>query len=320
MKRLAAEPFKRRTLSFYRYVILEHPEKLRDELFESWNKLGVLGRVYLAHEGINAQISIPEPKLDELRKQLDATAEFKNVPFKIAIEEPNTSFWKLVIKVRKQIVADGLSIDSYDITNVGKHLDAKEFNEAIESGATVVDMRNKYESDIGHFASAVTPTSQRFIDELPEVLEKLADKKDEKILLYCTGGIRCEKASAYLRHHGFKDVNQLHGGIIQYKHDIEQIGLESKFLGKNYVFDGRMAEAVTSDVLGKCFTCGTNADSYDNCANDLCHALFIQCASCKEKMFGACSTECSKIAALPIEEKKKLRQGKKATFKVLSST
>lgn len=319
LQKLAAEPFARQTVSFYRYVSIENPQVLRDQLFLEWENLGVLGRVYLASEGINAQISVPRPKLETFRKLIDAHLLFANVEFKLAIEEPATSFWKLTIKVRKQIVADDLDPQSYDLSNVGTHLNAQEFNAAMDRGAIVVDMRNKYESDIGKFENAIAPNSQTFGDELQEVIELLRNKKDEKVLLYCTGGIRCEKASAFLKHNGFNDVSQLYGGIINYKHEIEQSGLESKFKGKNFVFDGRMAEAVTPDVLGKCFTCKAPADTYDNCSSDLCHALFIQCAECKKSTLGACSPECRTIAALPTEERIKIRKGRKAQFKILSS-
>lgn len=317
--KLAQEPFARKTLSFYRYVHLKHPETLRDELFAAWSALGVLGRVYLATEGINAQICVPEPKLETFRAHLESLQEFSGIPFKLAIEEPDTSFWKLVIKVRKQIVADNLPAGTYNIENVGNHLDAKTFNEEIEKGAIVVDMRNKYESDIGKFVGAVTPSSQTFTEELQEVVKTLANKKREKVLLYCTGGIRCEKASAFLKHEGFTDVNQLYGGIINYKHQTEEQGLESKFKGKNFVFDGRMAEAITSDILGKCYTCKSPADRYDNCKSDLCHALFIQCDACRMATLGTCSQECQRIAALPEEDRRALRKNRKATFKVLSS-
>jgi UPF0176 protein len=316
---IAQESFARKTLSFYRYVSIRNPESLRDALFAAWSEMGVLGRVYLAHEGINAQINVPEPQLEAFRTHLESVPEFTGIPFKFAIEEPDLSFWKLTIKVRKQIVADNLPAGTYDISNVGTHLDAKAFNEAIEKGAIVVDMRNKYESDIGKFEGAITPLSQTFSDELQEVIKTLADKKDEKILLYCTGGIRCEKASAFLKHEGFTDVNQLYGGIINYKHEIEREGLSSKFHGKNFVFDGRMAEAVTDEVLGKCFTCKSPADTYDNCKSDLCHALFIQCNTCRETMLGTCSEACKKIAALTPEERSKLRKGRKAAFKIHSS-
>ncbi|MEK7183623.1 MAG: rhodanese-related sulfurtransferase [Patescibacteria group bacterium] len=319
LKKIAAEPFARQTISFYRYVQIDNPAELRDQLFTAWSELGVLGRVYLSQEGINAQISVPQPEVETFRKLIDASPLFTGVEFKYAIEEPATSFWKLIIKVRKQIVADDLDPGSYDLASVGTHLNAKEFNQAIDQGALVVDMRNKYESDIGHFENAVKPSSQTFGDELQEVIKLLDDKKNEKVLLYCTGGIRCEKASAFLKHNGFNDVSQLYGGIINYKHEIEQAGLESKFKGKNFVFDGRMAEAVTSDVLGKCFNCKNAADTYDNCSSDLCHALFIQCADCKKSMLGACSMECRAIAALPLEERKVVRKGRKAKFKILSS-
>ncbi len=319
LAKLAAETFARQTVSFYRYVQIETPAELRDELFIAWEKLGVLGRVYISTEGINAQISVPVPELENFRKLIDASPYFANVEFKLAIEEPAIAFWKLIIKVRKQIVADNLAPGTYDLSNVGTHLNAEEFNAAIEQGALVVDMRNKYESDIGHFENAVLPNSQTFGDELQEVIQLLDDRKDDKVLLYCTGGIRCEKASAFLKHNGFNDVSQLYGGIINYKHEIEQAGLESKFKGKNFVFDGRMAEAVTPDVLGKCLNCDSPADTYDNCSSDLCHALFIQCTACKTKMLGACSDKCRIIAALPLEERKVVRKGQKAKFKILSS-
>lgn len=316
---LAQETFERQTLSFYRYVHIKNPQELRDALFTSWSAFGVLGRVYLAEEGVNAQISVPKPHLDAFRAALDAQEEFSRVPFKYALEEPADSFWKLIIKVRKQIVADNLPGGTYDITNVGTHLNAKEWNTAMETGALVVDMRNKYESDIGKFEGAIAPHSQTFSDELQEVKTLLSDKKNEKILLYCTGGIRCEKTSAFLKHEGFTDVYQLYGGIINYKHEIEQAGEASKFHGKNFVFDGRMAEAVTDEVVGKCYICKSPADHYDNCKSDLCHALFIACDTCRTNMLGTCSEACKKVALLSEDEQKLLRKGKKALFKVLSS-
>ena len=214
-KKLAEENFKRITLSFYKYVIIKNVSELRNELYLQWEKLDVLGRVYLAEEGINAQISVPEHHFSAFEAQINSFTYFKNIPFKIALEEPVFSFYKLTIKVRKQIVADGLSIDDYDITNVGNHLSAKQRNEAIDSGAIVVDMRNHYESEIGHFKSAILPEAETFREELPMVEEILKGKEEENILLYCTGGIRCEKASAYLKHKGFQSVNQLYGGYYQ---------------------------------------------------------------------------------------------------------
>ncbi|MEK9151679.1 MAG: rhodanese-related sulfurtransferase [Patescibacteria group bacterium] len=309
--RLAVEPFSRRVISFYRYVILSDPAALRNELFAEWMTLGALGRIYLATEGINAQMSVPEPSFAAFNKLLYARPEFAGVPFKVGIEQKNDAFWKLTIKVRRQIVADGLKPEEYDVTDVGTHLTAREFNEFLEKPDTVVvDMRNNYESAVGRFDMAVCPDAYTFKEELPAVKEMLKGKEDKNVLLYCTGGIRCEKASAYLKHHGFKNVYQLHGGIIDYKHQVDREGISSKFKGKNFVFDDRLGERITEDVLGRCYQCRVACDDYTNCLNEQCNLLFIQCAICKEKFVGCCGTECQDIAALPEAERTLLRTGR----------
>lgn len=310
-KRVATESFSRRVISFYRYVIIADPVALRNELFTEWQKLGVLGRIYVAKEGINAQMSVPESNFEKFRELLYTHKEFTDVPFKVGVEQNNEAFWKLTIKVKKQIVADGLTPEDYDVTNVGTHLTAREFNEMLEQPeAVVVDMRNNYESMIGRFENAVALNAYTFREELPMVKEELKGKEDKPVLLYCTGGIRCEKASAYLKHQGFKNVYQLHGGIIDYKHQIEREGLTSKFKGKNFVFDERLGERITDDVLAKCHQCDSMCDDYTNCANVECNLLFIQCASCKEKLSGCCGTQCQAIVALPEAEQIKRRKGK----------
>lgn len=310
-QRLAEETFRRITLSFYRYVIIDDPAGLRDSLWKEWNDLNVFGRIYLAHEGINAQMCVPEANWDIFKEKLYADVRFRDVPFKIAVEDDGKSFYKLAVKVRKKIVADGLKDDSFDVTNVGKHLTAKEFNEAMEKeGTIVVDMRNHYESEVGHFENAICPDVDTFREELPLVVDQLKENKDKKILLYCTGGIRCEKASAYFKHYGFKDVNQLHGGIIEYARQVKREGLTSKFIGKNFVFDERVGERITEDVIAQCHQCGAVCDTHVNCANDDCHLLFIQCDACAEKMKGCCTQACMDIIALPIEEQRKLRKGR----------
>lgn len=311
LARLAQEPFARRVISFYRYVLLSDPQALRNELFAEWSELGCLGRIYLAPEGINAQMSVPEPVFEKFRAAIDARTEFRDVPFKIGVEQKNDAFWKLTIKVRKQIVADGLKPEDYDVTNVGTHLTAGEWNARMEKpGTVVVDMRNNYESAIGRFDEALCPSSYTFKEELPMVKEALKGQEDVEVLLYCTGGIRCEKASAYLKHHGFKNVYQLHGGIIDYKHQIEQEGLPSKFKGKNFVFDNRLGERITDDVLGICYQCQQTCDAYTNCLNEQCNTLFIQCTDCKEQYAGCCDAECQAIALLPEAERAILRKGK----------
>lgn len=303
---------KRITVSFYRYVIIGEPKELRDALFEKWAKLKILGRIYIAHEGINAQMCVPQENWELFKKDLYQDTRFNAVPFKIAIEDDGKSFYKLTIKVRSKIVADGLDDNAFDVTNVGNHLTAKEFNEAMEDTNTiVVDMRNHYESEVGKFVGAICPDADTFREELPIVLEALQDKKDKKIVMYCTGGVRCEKASAFLKHHGFKDVNQLHGGIIDYVRQIKAEGLQSKFIGKNFVFDERVGERITEDVIAECHQCDAVCDTHVNCANDDCHLLFIQCEKCAEKMKGCCTPECMHIASLPIEEQRTLRKGRK---------
>lgn len=309
--RLAQEPFNRRVFSFYRYVILDDPEQVRNELYAEWMKLGVLGRISVASEGINAQISVPEPNVEQFRTELFARKAFADVLFKFGIEQKNDAFWKLTIRVRKQIVADGLSVADYDVTDVGAHLTAKEWNTLSEKPeAVVVDMRNNYESAIGRFENALCPPAYSFKEELPLVKKMLKGQESKDILLYCTGGIRCEKASAYLKHHGFRNVYQLHGGIIEYKHQIEQEGLTSKFKGKNFVFDNRLGERITDDVLGKCYQCGSVCDDYTNCLNEQCNKLLIQCALCKKEYAGCCGTECQAMALLPEEERVALRKGR----------
>ena len=314
MKLLGKEGFKRKTVSFYRYVILEDLDTLRDKLYSDWKFLGVLGRVYLANEGINAQVSVPEHNWLAFKENVHSNKYFLEIPFKLAIQDDGNSFFKLTIKVRKDILADGLSDNEYDVTNVGKHLTAAEWNDAMETGATVVDMRNHYESEIGKFKGAICPDVETFKEELPKVKDILNDKKKEKILLYCTGGIRCEKASAYLKHHGFQDVNQLHGGIIDYARQLQlDKSLKNNYIGKNFVFDERRSERISNDVISNCHQCGAPFDTHVNCKNVDCNLLFLQCDNCKVKYENCCSIECMEVIKLPKHEQKMLR--KKSTKK-----
>lgn len=313
-EKLSKDTTPRRTISFYRYFKIDNPELLRDELFAQWLNLGVLGRIYLAFEGINAQLSVPADHFNEFIDTLNARQGLADMPIKEGVEDDGHSFYKLTIKVRKKIVADGLNDNSFDVSNVGKHLSAAEWNEAMENPETiVVDMRNHYETEVGRFEGAICPDVDTFREELPLVVDLLKDKKDKKVLMYCTGGVRCEKASAYLKHHGFKDVNQLHGGIISYAHQIKKAGLPSKFRGKNFVFDERLGERITDEILSQCHQCGKPCDNHTNCANDDCHLLFIQCEECKQKMENCCTDKCREIIHLPLEEQIKLRRGKVKT-------
>jgi len=309
VKRLAEESFERRTVSFYRYVRLEDPQAVRDQLFLQWDARQCFGRIYVATEGINAQMSVPEHHWEAFVQELSAWEAFRDVPFKIAVEDDGKSFFKLTVKVRAQIVADGLTMDDYDVTNVGRHLNAAEWNALMESGAAlVVDMRNHYESEIGHFEGALLPQAETFREELPEVLQMLEGHEDKPVLLYCTGGIRCEKTSAYLKHHGFQNVNQLHGGIIDYARQIQEAQLPNRFKGKNFVFDERLGEHISDDVIAHCHQCGEPADIHVNCANKACNLLFIQCLACQTVHEGTCSPECQAIIHLPEDEQAKIRK------------
>ena len=308
----------RLTLSFYAYAKISNPKQFRDELFIAWNALDALGRIYVAHEGINAQMSIPAENIDAFRETLEVYDFMKGIRLNVAIDQDDHSFLKLTIKVRHKIVADGLNDETFDVTNKGIHLKAQEFNNLLEDPNTiVVDFRNHYESEVGHFEGAITPDVETFRESLPIINEQLQDfKEDKNLLMYCTGGIRCEKASAYFKHQGFKNVYQLEGGIIEYTRQIKEEDIQSKFIGKNFVFDHRLGERITDDIVSQCHQCGKPCDNHTNCANDGCHLLFIQCDDCKVAMENCCSTECLEIIHLPLNEQVKLRKGKEVGNKV----
>ena len=306
------------TISFYQYHHIKDPQAFRDELFMDWDRMEVLGRTYVSSEGINAQISVPSKRFNEFKAHLDEIDFLNGIRLNIAIEQYNKSFLKLKIKVKEKIVADGLKDDTFDVTDKGIHLKADEFNNIIADENTVlVDMRNHYESEIGHFEGAVTPDVDTFRDSLDIIEEDLSQHKEDKnLVMYCTGGIRCEKASAYFKHKGFKNVFQLEGGIIEYTRQVKEQGLENKFKGKNFVFDHRRAEKISDDVIAQCHQCGEPFDIHTNCANDACHLLFIQCESCKEKMNNCCSEDCMEVHALPEEVQKEMRRGKEESNKI----
>ncbi len=308
----------RLTISFYQYAHIQNPTLFRNHLFIAWNDIDVLGRIYIAKEGINAQLSVPAENFDTFKAHLDSISFLKHIRLNIAVEQDNKSFLKLKVKVRHKIVADGLDDDTFDVTDMGVHLKANEFNTILEDPNTVlVDMRNHYESEIGHFKGAVTPDVDTFRDSLDIIEEDLKDSKEDKnLVMYCTGGIRCEKASAYYKHKGFKNVFQLEGGIINYVRQVKAEGLENKFQGKNFVFDHRKGERISDDVISSCHQCGEACDEHVNCANEACHLLFLQCRSCQEKMNMCCSNECKETEALPYEEQKELRRGKSLSNKI----
>lgn len=308
----------RLTLSFYQYHHINNPSLFRDYIFLHLNSLDVLGRIYVAKEGINSQLSVPAPRFNVFKTFLDEIDFLQGVRLNIAVEQDNESFLKLTIKVRDKIVADGLKDSTFDVTNKGVHVNAKTFNQLLNDPNTLcVDMRNHYESEIGHFEGAITPDVDTFRDSLPLIEEELAEHKaDKNLVMYCTGGIRCEKASAYFKHKGFQKVYQLEGGIIEYARQVKDYGLDNKFKGKNFVFDERRGERITDEVIAQCHQCGAPCDTHVNCANQACHLLFIQCEACQAKTQTCCSEACQEIVNLPELEQKKRRQGTQNSNKI----
>ncbi len=298
------------TLSFYKYYNLPNPQIFRDHFYQYLNSFGVMGRVYVAKEGINAQISVPEANWEEFREELGEEILFlKGNRLNVAIDDDGKSFFKLSVKVRTQVVADGLDDSTFDASDRGVPLSAKEVNEKIDKeNAIFVDMRNHYEWEVGHFKDAILPDVETFREALPLVEDLLKDRKEDPIIMYCTGGIRCEKASAYYKHRGFTNVHMVDGGIIEYARQCEEEGLENKYIGLNFVFDERLGERISEDVIARCHQCGKSCDTHKNCANDACHILFIQCDECAEKFDDCCSFKCSEFNELPEEERRELRK------------
>jgi UPF0176 protein len=300
----------RTTVSFYRYFTIEDPASFRNELYRNLTELNVFGRIYLAREGINAQISVPDEKFDLMKQYLYSIEGLNGLRLNIAVDDDGKSFYVLDIKARNKIVADGITDPGFNMSKKGKYVDAEGFNALTNDPDTVViDMRNHYEYEVGHFENAIEIPSDTFREQLPMAVEMMKDQADKNIIMYCTGGIRCEKASAYLLHRGFKNVFHLEGGIINYVNDVKQNQLKNKFHGKNFVFDQRLGERVTDEIIAQCHQCGNPADTHINCANDACHLLFIQCEDCRRKFEGCCSNECLEFIHLPEEEQKRLRAG-----------
>ena len=309
-EKMRSIPEKRVTISFYKYHHITDPQNFRDELYLGLESLNVMGRIYIAPEGINAQISVSEANLDSFRNYLFSISFLNQIRLNIAIQDDGKSFFKLKILVRKKIVADGLDDSSFDVTDSGVHVNAKEFNAlANDPNTVIVDMRNHYESEVGRFKNAICPDVDTFRQELQVAEDLMKDQKDKNLLMYCTGGIRCEKASAWMKHQGFKHVFQLDGGIIEYARQVKQQGLENKFVGKNFVFDERLGERISDDIIAVCHQCGKPCDDHTNCKNDGCHLLFIQCKECAEKYNNCCSNECKEIIALPFDQQKEIRKG-----------
>ena len=309
-KLLYAETEQRTTISFYQYFPVDDPRQFRDDMYKALHALKVFGRIYIATEGINAQVSVPDSNVDAFRGYLNTIPALKDIRLNYAVDNDGKSFWVLKIKVREKIVADGIEDPGFSMQNKGGYVNAAQMNELLKDDDTIViDMRNHYEYEVGHFEKAIEIPSDTFREQLPMAVDMMKDKKDKNIIMYCTGGIRCEKASAYMLHHGFNYVYHLEGGIINYAREAKAAGLDPKFIGKNFVFDDRLGERITEDIISKCHQCGKPADTHTNCKNDGCHLLFIQCDECAKKHDGCCTVECQTVYNLPLEEQQELRKG-----------
>jgi UPF0176 protein len=308
-QRLMEESEPRLTISFYKYFTITDPVTFRNDLYKALSEIKVFGRIYVATEGINAQISVPEQHMEGFRDRLYAIPELSGLRLNAAVDH-GKSFWVLKVKVRNKIVADGINDPTFSIKERGTYLNAEEFNQMTDDPETiVVDMRNHYEYEVGHFEKAIEIPSDTFREQLPMAADMLKGKEDKKIIMYCTGGIRCEKASAYMLYRGFHNVYHLEGGIIHYANNVREQGLSNKFKGKNFVFDERLGERITEEVIAHCHQCGKSADTHTNCANQACHLLFIQCEECATSHKGCCSEECVQVLTLPEEEQRMLRKG-----------
>ena len=307
---LSQEEIPRITLSFYQYFVVEDPQQFRDYFYSTLFDLKVFGRIYIASEGINAQVSVPVCNMDAFTDFLNSFEPLNGIRLNNAVDDDGKSFWVLRIKVRPKIVADGITDPSFSMNKKGNYVNAVQMNSLLEEEDTIViDMRNHYEYEVGHFENAIEIPSDTFREQLPMAVEMMQDKKDKNIIMYCTGGIRCEKASAYMLHNGFKNVFHLEGGVINYAKQAIKNNLPSKFFGKNFVFDERLGERITEDIIAHCHQCGKSADTHTNCKNEACHLLFIQCTQCADNFDGCCGLTCKTTYSLPIEEQKELRKG-----------
>lgn len=277
-------------LLYYKYAKVEDPEALRAEQYEFCREHDIKGRIFIAEEGINGTISALRETAEMYKAGLRNVPGFEDIIFK-EDEAPEHAFRKLYVRVKQEIVNSGLD---YIAPGQGsRRLKPEDLKAFYEKGRDfiIVDVRNYYESSIGHFRNALTPQMENF-RQWPEIVEKLKEFKDKTIITYCTGGIRCEKASAYLASRGFRDVYQLEGGIVSYVKKYPDTFWE----GSVFVFDERRSLEVNTlpelKHTGRCYYCGSPTSYYINCHNQDCDQIIISCHECKKANDYCCSEEC----------------------------
>ena len=285
---------------FYKYVNIDDVKKIADWQRALCTKLELTGRIVLAQEGINATLGGQDDSIKEYIKEMNNHSIFDKIDFKFSDGIGSEGFPKLKIWIRNEICNLGLDTKEYSPKNGGKHLKPEEADQLLRNkpeDLIIFDARNKFEADVGRFTDAIIPNI-RYFRELPQYIdENLEQFKDKQVLMYCTGGIRCERATTYLKSKGIaKEVYQIEGGIHRY---VEKFP-DGFFRGKNYVFDNRVTVRINDDILGKCYICDKSNDDFTNCMNALCNLHYICCTECKVHYEGTCSRECQKL----IQEKK----------------
>ncbi len=288
-------------LLYYKYTEVENPEDLREKQFELCSKLGLKGRILIAKEGINGTIGGTTESCNEYIRVTSEYPGLDGIDWKIS-HNTDDSFPKLRVVVRDEVVTFRAPVN---LKNRAPYIHPKELREILEKKEDVVilDARNNYESQIGKFKNAITPDIQNF-REFPEFVKSIEHLKDKPIVTYCTGGIRCEKASAYLVEQGFTNVKQLHGGIAKYG---EEAGGKD-FEGTMYVFDKRIHIPVNTEnpeIISQCLHCGIKIARYINCCNAKCNKQFICCEECNVKFEGGCSVECQELSRYKVEKTSK---------------
>lgn len=279
-------------LLFYKYVNIENTEEYKQELLSICNNIGLKGRILLSKEGINGSVSGNKEQTDKFKEELVKDTRFLNIEFKEDIGNSHP-FKKTQVKIKNEIIKFGQDVD---LKNTGKHLTPEEFlkiynenKDKIGKDVIILDARNNYESNVGKFKGAITPDIEKFT-EFPKVVDELKDLKDKKIIMYCTGGIRCEKASAYLKEKGFKDVSQLQGGILSFGKKFP----DSVWEGTCFVFDKRMVSEINSEnkAVMHCDICTRPCFYYNNCNNHPCNEFCSLCVECEKKYEGCCCEDC----------------------------
>ncbi|MCA9808697.1 MAG: rhodanese-related sulfurtransferase [Candidatus Dadabacteria bacterium] len=292
---------------FYKFANIEDPEAFVATEREFCTQEGLLGKILVAKEGINGSLSGAKDSIDAYKRHLNSIPGFDDVAFKDEISSFHP-FKKLIIRKKKEIIRMEQGLD---MSKTGKYISPEELLDMYSSGKDflIIDTRNKYESDVGKFKNAVTLDIDSF-REFPEAIGEFEDLKDRTIVTYCTGGIRCEKATAYMVSRGFTDVYQLKDGIINFcqKHP------DTVWEGKCFVFDQRLISDVESggDCIAECVRCGGASDRYQNCANVPCDDLVILCEGCSETFRGTCSDECLEEYETNLLKKSRDRQGRKS--------